>query len=341
MSFSIKPAPDLPLVNKAPPILLSQLAFYTAVNNISNVAGSKRRAPSGKSGGKIPECKAIPVLEVLPAEKRKFLSEARYYDAEIGAWTSTDPAGQFWSPYAYGGGNPIIGTDPSGMLFYTNEGDEEEVEIYREAFKAEYYDTDLWEMYQEIAGDEETGINEKIFLRAHLEYEHNEQWQWMKEQLDEMYNDKGWKKARSSETYGAEWAESFGELSGPSRFTGTEKYITYAKNKYNESREFILSNGSLQPAIKTVCHTFGGQKNTKYTYGPYELILNDTEPVSEENRATLNLINAKDGWGHGRYDVWTWVQYGTSANDPTTPVQRAYKFASGGIKEWIKNPFSH
>src|SRR5690554_7110049 len=26
---------------------------------------------------------------------------ARYYDADIGLWTSTDPAGQFWNAYSY------------------------------------------------------------------------------------------------------------------------------------------------------------------------------------------------------------------------------------------------
>ncbi|MFW5775229.1 MAG: RHS repeat-associated core domain-containing protein [Chitinivibrionales bacterium] len=42
---------------------------------------------------------------------------ARYYDADIGLWTSTDPKEQFHTPYAYTGNgiNPIIGVDPDGQ----------------------------------------------------------------------------------------------------------------------------------------------------------------------------------------------------------------------------------
>jgi RHS repeat-associated protein len=40
---------------------------------------------------------------------------ARYYDAEVGIFTSTDPAGQFWNSYSYCGGDPVNGTDPDGM----------------------------------------------------------------------------------------------------------------------------------------------------------------------------------------------------------------------------------
>jgi len=41
---------------------------------------------------------------------------ARYYDPEVGLWTSCDPSEQFWSPYSYTGNgiNPIIGVDPDG-----------------------------------------------------------------------------------------------------------------------------------------------------------------------------------------------------------------------------------
>jgi RHS repeat-associated protein len=38
----------------------------------------------------------------------------RQYDAEIGRWKATDPAGQFWSPYMGMGNSPVIGSDPDG-----------------------------------------------------------------------------------------------------------------------------------------------------------------------------------------------------------------------------------
>jgi RHS repeat-associated protein len=41
---------------------------------------------------------------------------ARYYDAEVGVWTSVDPAGQFFNPYAYSS-NPIVFIDPDGRTF--------------------------------------------------------------------------------------------------------------------------------------------------------------------------------------------------------------------------------
>jgi RHS repeat-associated protein len=40
----------------------------------------------------------------------------RYYDPEVGAFTSTDPANQFWSPYTFCGGNPINFVDEDGAL---------------------------------------------------------------------------------------------------------------------------------------------------------------------------------------------------------------------------------
>ena len=39
---------------------------------------------------------------------------ARYYDAEIGQWGSTDPAGQYWSGYSYCQSNPVMVVDPDG-----------------------------------------------------------------------------------------------------------------------------------------------------------------------------------------------------------------------------------
>jgi RHS repeat-associated protein len=45
-----------------------------------------------------------------------FYFGARYYDPEIGMWTSADKAGQFWNPYGYAN-NPIIMVDEDGNLF--------------------------------------------------------------------------------------------------------------------------------------------------------------------------------------------------------------------------------
>jgi len=41
---------------------------------------------------------------------------ARYYDAEVGVWTSVDPMEQYWSRYSYVGGNPVNAVDPTGAL---------------------------------------------------------------------------------------------------------------------------------------------------------------------------------------------------------------------------------
>jgi RHS repeat-associated protein len=40
--------------------------------------------------------------------------ELRMYDARVARWLSTDPEGQFFSPYAAMGNNPVTGTDPDG-----------------------------------------------------------------------------------------------------------------------------------------------------------------------------------------------------------------------------------
>jgi RHS repeat-associated protein len=42
---------------------------------------------------------------------------ARYYDAGLAVFVSPDPAQQFFSPYGYGGGNPLNGRDPNGAIF--------------------------------------------------------------------------------------------------------------------------------------------------------------------------------------------------------------------------------
>lgn len=42
---------------------------------------------------------------------------SRFYDPKYMRFISVDPAGQYASPYIYGGGNPVIGTDPDGEWF--------------------------------------------------------------------------------------------------------------------------------------------------------------------------------------------------------------------------------
>jgi RHS repeat-associated protein len=42
---------------------------------------------------------------------------ARFFDPELAQFASHDPAGQYPSPYAYGPGDPVNGTDPGGELF--------------------------------------------------------------------------------------------------------------------------------------------------------------------------------------------------------------------------------
>jgi hypothetical protein len=42
---------------------------------------------------------------------------ARYYDPEIGTWTSTDPKGQFFNPYGYST-NPVMYIDKDGTIFF-------------------------------------------------------------------------------------------------------------------------------------------------------------------------------------------------------------------------------
>jgi len=42
---------------------------------------------------------------------------ARYYDANLGRFLTPDPARQYFSPYVYGNGDPLSGTDPTGMFF--------------------------------------------------------------------------------------------------------------------------------------------------------------------------------------------------------------------------------
>ena len=48
------------------------------------------------------------------AEKGMGAFELRLWDARIGRWLTTDPAGQYSSPYLGMGNNPVIRVDPDG-----------------------------------------------------------------------------------------------------------------------------------------------------------------------------------------------------------------------------------
>jgi hypothetical protein len=39
----------------------------------------------------------------------------RYYDPEVGVFTSVDPVGEYFNAYSYVGGNPILFIDPTGL----------------------------------------------------------------------------------------------------------------------------------------------------------------------------------------------------------------------------------
>ena len=45
-------------------------------------------------------------------------ANARFYDPELGSFTSHDPAAEFWSPYSYVGWDPVNGTDPTGECLW-------------------------------------------------------------------------------------------------------------------------------------------------------------------------------------------------------------------------------
>jgi len=62
---------------------------------------------------------------------------ARYYDPEIGIFTSTDPMGEYFFSYSYTGGNPIMLVDPSGMLDFVFQDADGNVTY-------EHYDPEIW-----------------------------------------------------------------------------------------------------------------------------------------------------------------------------------------------------
>ncbi|HOX51480.1 MAG TPA: RHS repeat-associated core domain-containing protein [Fibrobacteria bacterium] len=63
-----------------------------------------------------------------------FYFNARFYDAERGAFIGRDPKLQFWTPYSYVGNAPLVGVDPTGEDFVLSldNGTEIEGETYDE-----------------------------------------------------------------------------------------------------------------------------------------------------------------------------------------------------------------
>ncbi|MFV0571694.1 MAG: RHS repeat-associated core domain-containing protein [Xanthomarina gelatinilytica] len=72
-----------------------------------NIEGGYRYGYQGEYAEKDPE-----------TEMEAF--ELRLWDGRIGRWLTTDPAGQFSSPYLGMGNNPINGTDPDGGKWFTD-----------------------------------------------------------------------------------------------------------------------------------------------------------------------------------------------------------------------------
>jgi RHS repeat-associated protein len=63
---------------------------------------------------------------------------ARYYDPALGMFVSHDPELQFFSPYSYGNGNPLNGTDPTGEQYE----DLSESSSYSDPFEYSPYESD-------------------------------------------------------------------------------------------------------------------------------------------------------------------------------------------------------
>ncbi|MFA5670398.1 MAG: DUF5675 family protein, partial [Balneolaceae bacterium] len=52
----------------------------------------------------------------LDEETGMYYFGARYYDAALGRWSVTDPAGQYPTPYGYAGNSPIMNVDRDGRI---------------------------------------------------------------------------------------------------------------------------------------------------------------------------------------------------------------------------------
>jgi len=71
----------------------------------------------------------------------------RYYDPDIGMWIGTDPAGEFWNPFSYCGGNPINFIDPTGAAIDPATVNEAQLTTFTE----QNYGTPAWDAYERLA----------------------------------------------------------------------------------------------------------------------------------------------------------------------------------------------
>ena len=266
---------------------------------------------------------------------------ARYYDPVVGVFLGVDPAEQYFNLYSYGNGNPINGTDPSGMLWYNI--DDEQTTQWRSNFDKNYYGTDLWNDYQDISNNEMIYIDQKAWLGSKVYGKEGEEYMWMKTQFDAMLDDSKneWVMARATEELGADAAKTLGKSWGEARYNATEAYINDYRNNYNvhpEKMADALKAGSGWTQLsqaEAIWHTFDAPQNLKFVKGNYEAVFDSRTglPVTDpRNMATFNIVShLENAELHTKYDVNPYFRHGTGYADPTNAAQRY-----GRMTEWLR-----
>ena len=67
----------------------------------------------------LPQAESL--FQPKPTEGQRVYFNARFYDAERGAFIGRDPKLQFWTPYSYVGNGPLSATDPTGLSTRLND----------------------------------------------------------------------------------------------------------------------------------------------------------------------------------------------------------------------------